>query len=85
MKSETSDVMWHADTEYKIQLVNCELSPQFSLERLSLLDIRAIDAYILWSLLFLPLSHALLTFSLKRTCFRRFLLFFDGFGNFAII
>ena len=72
MKSETSGIMSHVDPESKIQLVNCELSPYFSLERLSLPDIRAIDAYILWSSLFLPFSHARLPFSLKRNFFRRF-------------
>ena len=72
MKSKFSGVMWHVAPEYKIQLVNCELSSKFSFEHSSLLDIRAIDAYILWSLLFLPLLHARLTFSLKRTCFWRF-------------
>ena len=62
MKSETSGVMWHVAPEYKIQLVNCKLSPYFSLERSPLLYIRAIDAYILWSSLSSPLSHAQLTF-----------------------
>ena len=85
MKSETYGVMWHVDPEYKIQLVNCKLSPYFSLERSSLLDIRAIDAYILWSSLFLPLLHARLPFSLKRTCFLRFSLYFGGLGYFAIM
>ena len=85
MKSETYGVMWHVATESKIQLVNCELSPYFSLERSSLLDIRAIYAYILWSSLFLPLLRARLTFSLKRTCFHRFLLYFGGLGHFAIM
>ena len=85
MKSETSGVMWHVDPESKIQLVNCELSPYFSLERSPLLDIRAIDAYIFWSLLFLPLSHAQLPFSLNRTCIRRFSLSFGGLENFAIM
>ena len=65
MKSETSGVIWHVTLEYKIQLVNCELSLYFSLERSSLLDIRAIDAYIFWSSLFFPLSHAKLPFSIK--------------------
>ena len=68
--------MWHVATESKIQLVNCELSPIFSLGHSLLTDMRAIYAYIFWSLLFSPLSHAQLTFSLKRTCFRRFILFF---------
>ena len=52
MKSETSGVMWHVAPESKIRLVNFELSPYFSRERSSLLDICAIDAYILWSSLF---------------------------------
>ena len=47
MKSETSGVVWHVAPESKIQLVNYELSSYLSLECLSLLDIRAIDAYIL--------------------------------------
>ena len=49
MKSETSGVIWHVAPESKIQLVNCELSPYFTIWCSSLLDIRAIDAYILWS------------------------------------
>ena len=48
-KSETSGVMWHVAPESKTQLVNCKLSLYFSLERSSLLDIFAIDVYILWS------------------------------------
>ena len=47
-------------------------------------DIRAMDAYIFWSLLFLPLLHAQIPFSFKSTCFCRFSLYFGGFGNFAI-
>ena len=70
--SETSGFMWHIAPKSKIQLVNFELSPYFTLLSLSSLDIRAMDAYILWSSLFFPLSHAQLPFSLKRTCFRRF-------------
>ena len=69
----------------KIQLVNGELSPYFSLERSSLLDICAIDAYIFWSSLFSPLSHAQLPFSIKRTCYRCFSLSFGGLGHFAIM
>ena len=84
MKSETSSVMWHVAPESKIQLVNCELSSNFSLGHYSLPDIPDIDAYIFWSLLFFPLSHARLTFSLKPTCFRRFSLSFDGFGHYSI-
>ena len=85
MKPETSGVMWQVATESIIQLVNCELSPYFSLERSSLLEIRSIDMYILWSSLFSPLLHARLKFSLKRTCFRRLSLSFGGLGNFAIM
>ena len=85
MKSETYGVMWHVAPESKIQLVNCELSPYFSLERSSLLDICAIDAYILWSSLFLPLFHARLTFSFKCTCLRHLSLSSDGLGHFAIM
>ena len=85
MKSVTSGVIWHVDLGSKIQLVNCELSPYFSLERSSSLDIRDIDAYILWSSLFSPLSHARSPFSLRRTCLRRFSLSFGGLGNFAIM
>ena len=85
MKSETSGVIWHIAPESKIQLVNCELSPYFSLLRSSLLDIRAIDVYILWSSSFSPLSHARLTFSLKRTCLRRFSLSFGDLGHSAIM
>ena len=85
MKSETSGVMWHVASESKIQLVNCELSPKFPLEYLSLLDIHAIDAYFLWSLLFSPFLYAPLTFSLKRTCFRHFSFSFGGLGHFAIM
>ena len=85
MKSETSGVMWNVAPESKIQLVNCELSPYFSLLRSSLLDIRAIDTYIWWSSLFFPLSHERLPFSLKRTCFCHFLLSFGGLGHFEIM
>ena len=85
MKSETSGFICHIAPEYKIQLVNCELSPYFSLERSSLLDIRAIDAYILWSSLFLPLSYDQLPFSLKRTCLGLFSLSFGGLGHFVIM
>ena len=84
MKSETYGVIWHVAPESKIQLVNCELSPYFSLERLSLLDISAIYAYIFWSSLFLPLLHARLPFLLKLTCLRIFSLSFGGLGHFAI-
>ena len=85
MKYETSGVIWHVAPESKIQLVNCKLSPYFSLLRSSLLYIRAIDMYILWSSLILPLLHAGLTFSLKSTCFHCFSFYFSGLGNFAII
>ena len=84
IKSETSGVMWHVAPETKIHLVNCELSPKFPQGHLSLPEMRAIDAYIFWSLLFSLLSHARLPFSLKCTCFRFFLLFFGGFVHFAI-
>ena len=63
----------------------CHMTPKVSLGHSLLPDICAIDAYIFWSLLFSPLSHARLTFSLKRTCFRRFSLYFGGFGNFTIM
>ena len=85
MKYKTSGVMWHNAPKYKIQLVNYELSPYFPLLRSSLLVIRAIDAYILWSSLFVPFSHARLTFLLKYTCLRRLLLSFSGLGHFAIM
>ena len=84
LKSETYGFMWHVAPESKIQLVNCELSPKFSLGRSSLLYMRAIDAYIFWSLLFYLLSHARLPFSFERTFFRSFLLSFGGFGHFTI-
>ena len=84
MKSETSGVMWYLALESKTQLVNCKLSPKFPPGHSSLPDICAIDTYIFRSLLFFPLSHAWLTFSLKRTCFRRFSLSFGGFGHFKI-
>ena len=57
MKSESYGVMWHVAPKSKIKLVNCELSPYFSLEHSSLLDIRAIYAYIFWSLLFYTSSY----------------------------
>ena len=85
IKSEISGVIWHVASESKIQLVNFELSPYFSFLRLSLLEIRAIDAYTLWSSLFSLLLHAQLPFSLNHTCFRRFSLSFDGLGNLAIM
>ena len=79
-----SGVKWHVAPESKIQLVDCELSPNFSLGHLSLPDIRAIYPYIFWSLLFLLLSHARLPFSLKCTFFCCFTLSFGGFGHSAI-
>ena len=85
MKSETSGVMWHVAPESKIQLVNCELSPKFSLGNSSLPNNCAIDAYIFWSLLFSPLEHARLPFLFKRTYFWRFSIYFGGFGHFAIM
>ena len=62
IKSVTSGVMWHVAQESKIQLVNCELSPEFPLVHLSLLYMGVIDAYIFWSLLFSLLSRAWLPF-----------------------
>ena len=47
MKPETYGIMWHVAPKSKIQLVNWELSQYFTLERSSLLYIRAIYAYIL--------------------------------------
>ena len=84
IRSETSSVMWHVAPESKIQMVNFELSPKFPLGLLSLLDMRAIDAYIFWSLLFSLLLCAQLPCLLKRTCFRQFLFSFGGFGHLAI-
>ena len=84
IRSDTSGFMWHVSTESKTQFVNCELSPKFPLGHYSLLDMRAIDACIFWSLLFLLLFHERLPFSWKCTCFRRFLLFFSDFGNVVI-
>ena len=84
IKSETSSILWHVTPESKIQLVNYKLSPKFPLGNSSLPDMRAIDAYIFCSLLFLLLLHARLPFSLKLTCFRRFLSCFCGFGHFVI-
>ena len=48
IKYEIYGVMWHVAPEYKIQLVNCGMSPKFPLGNLSLPDLRAIDAYIFW-------------------------------------
>ena len=76
--------MWHVSLESKILLVNCELSPKLSPGHSSLSDIHSIDAYIFWSLLFSPLSHARLHFSFKCTCFFCFSFSFGGFGHFAI-
>ena len=84
IKYETSGVMYHFAPESKIQLVNCKLSPKLSLGHSSLPYICAINAYIFWSLLFLLLLYAQLTFSLKRTWFCRFSFYFGGFVNFAI-
>ena len=83
MKSETSGVIWHVAPKSKTQFVNCELSPYFTLLLYSSLDIPAIDAYILWSSLSSPLSHARSPFSLKRTCFRRFRYLFFWLGAFC--
>ena len=52
IKSETSGIMWKVAPESRIQLVNCELSAKFPLVHLSLPDMRAIDAYIFWSLIY---------------------------------
>ena len=84
IKPETYDVMWHVYPESKIQLVNCEMSPKCLLGHLSLSDIHATDLYIFWSLIFLLLSHAPLTFSLKRTWFSCFYFYFGWFGHFGI-
>ena len=64
-------------------IANCHQN--FSLGHSSLPDIRPIDAYLFWSLLFLLVLHAWSPFSLKRTYFRRFSSSFDGFGYFAIM
>ena len=84
IKSETYGIIWHVDSESKIKLVNYKLSPRFPLGHSPLPDMRAIDAYISWSLLFLPLWHAQLHFSIKPTCFFRFSFSFGGFGHFEI-
>ena len=76
--------MWHVAPESKIQLVKWELSPKFPLGYSLFTDMRAIDAYIFWSLLFLLLSHALLTLSLKRTYFCRFSLSSGAYGHVVI-
>ena len=77
--------MWHITPESKIQLFNCKLLPTFSLGHSSLPDIRAIDAYIFWSLLFLPLSHARFPFSIKSTFLHRFSISFGGFVHYKIM
>ena len=84
IKSETSGVIWHVAPESKIQLVNCGMLPKFPLGNLLLLDKRAIDAYIFWSLLFSPFLHAWLPFSFKCTWFCRLSFSFGGFGHFSI-
>ena len=84
IKYRTSGVIWHFAPESKIQLVNYELSLNFLIGNWSLPDMCAIHKYIFWSLLFLPLSHARLPFSLKRTWFFRFTFSYGGFRHFAI-
>ena len=88
IKPETCGTIWHVDTESKIQSVNYKLSPKYLLGIFSLPDIRAIDAYIFWSLLFLPFSNyfcdARLPLSLKRTGFCHFSLYLGGFGHLTI-
>ena len=84
IKYRTSGIIWHFATESKIQLVNYELSLIIPLGHWSLPDMCAIDTYIFWSLLFSPLSHAGLPFSLKHTWFFRFSFSYGGFGNFGI-
>ena len=73
----------------KTHLVNWKLSPKLLLGHSSLSDIRAIDAYIYWSMLFLLLPHsfydARLPFSLKRTWFFRFSFYLGGLVHFAIM
>ena len=85
MKYETYGVMWHVDPESKIQMVNCELSPYFSLLQSSSQDICLIDAYILWLSLSSPLLHEQLPFLLKLTCLRHLSLSFGGLGHFEIM
>ena len=89
IKYETCGVMWHVDPESKIQWVNCELSSEYLLGISSLPDICAIDAYIFWSLSLSPFPNsfwdARLPLSLKRTCFRCFLLSLGGFGHLAMM
>ena len=76
IKSENFGIIWNIALEHKIQLVYFKLSPKSILWDSSLSDIRAIDSYIFWSLLFSPLSNSFcdtwLPLSLKRTCFRSF-------------
>ena len=50
-------------------MVSCKLPPKSAQGYSSLPDIYAIDAYIFWSLLFSPLSHARLPFYLNILAF----------------
>ena len=72
IKSEISGVMYHVAPESKIQLRNCELSPTFPLGHESLPDIRAIDAYIFWSLFFCCCCVHNFLFHLKSNFFHYF-------------
>ena len=67
--------LWHkflAMTNGKIMVRLSQFSVLPWFLHLLLLEICAIDAYISQSLLFSPLSHARLPFSLKHTCFGHF-------------
>ena len=80
--------MWNISPESKYQLFNGKISPKFRLGHSSLSDICAIDAYIFWSVLCLPLLHSFcperLLILLKRTWFRHFSFSFGRLGHFAI-
>ena len=88
MKPGICCVIWHVALEYKIQLVNCELSLKYLLGISSLPVICTIYEYILWLLKLSPSSNFVcdsrLPVSLEQTWFHCFLLSPDGFGNLAI-
>ena len=92
IKPETSGFMWQVVPQSKIQLVSCELSPNYPLGISTLEDIYAIGAFIdcdlLWSVLFssalsilVDLYAPFLGFSVFQWTF---LSEVSGFGNFVI-
>ena len=88
IKYETCSIILHVATSSKIQLVYWKISPNSLSERLSLTYIRAIDAYVFWSLSLSPFSDSFCNARLprlsKQTCFFCFYISLGGFGSLSI-